>query len=181
MNFFFIPRAHPFIKIKLKVVRGFGERNEGEWTGKVEIWTRTTFLAMGEARAAIFWPTKVINHSIYSDLQKLSITQYVLTYKNYQSLSIFWPTKAINHSVKYICPGNGRSMWGYIFGHFKAINHSLNQAYLSWQWVKQAKLHINAINHSLNIHWPIKYINQSISKLWPIKAINQSINQSINQ
>ena len=35
----------------------------------------------------IFWPTKAINHSVYSDLQKLLITQYILTYKSYQSLS----------------------------------------------------------------------------------------------
>ena len=38
---------------ELKSGRGFG-KNEGEWTGKVEIRTRKKFLAVGEACVAIF-------------------------------------------------------------------------------------------------------------------------------
>ena len=43
------------------------EKNEGEWTGKVEIRTRKKFLAVGEACVAIFWPTPGFSGDRLSD------------------------------------------------------------------------------------------------------------------
>ena len=45
----------PETAVSWGVGRGFEDKhNEGEWTGKVEIMTRKQFLAVGEARVAIF-------------------------------------------------------------------------------------------------------------------------------
>jgi len=109
----------------------------------------------------IFWPTKTINHSVYSDLQKLSITQYILTYKSYQSLSqAYLSWQWTEHARLYIRTFKSYQSLTQSSVSLLAMGEACEASYKRYQTITQYTLTYK--------------IYQSLSKFWPIKAINQS-------
>ena len=89
----------------------YGEKNKGEWTGKVETRTRKTFLAVGKAWMTISRSTPCFKRrKIFQLRHSQQITVADLVFENTELKKYLLPKRGVNQdTIMYASRGGG---WG---------------------------------------------------------------------